>query len=159
MWQIKGKKPTILFGFTLKEINDRTGEELKGQISSNEWSNTGLWSRCSEFEANLLKLRLRWRSSSRGYRMLSLRFSLLDASHCWLRAGLGAWLHVWRSSRAWLSFSIQSSFSCLVSAENQHLSNNTISWLFTSNDERGLSRISQTVEITMQCVYGTSWRK
>lgn len=50
---------------------------------------------------------------------LSLRFSLLDTFGCWL-SGWG-WFHVWKSKRAWLSFSIQSNISCLVSAENQHL--------------------------------------
>lgn len=149
MWQIKGKEPTILFGFILKEINDRTEEELEGQMSPKQQSSAGFWSRCFEFEANLLKPRLRWRSWSRGYRMLSLRFSLVDGSHCWLRPALGAWLQVWRSSTAWLSFSIQSSFSCLVSAENQHLSDNIVSRLIGT--ERP-SRISPTAEITMHFV-------
>lgn len=58
--------------------------------------------------------------------MLSLRFPLLDGSDCWLCAGVEVWFQVWRSSRAWLSFSTQSSLSCLVSAENQHLNNNNI---------------------------------
>lgn len=53
------------------------------------------------------------------YSILSLRFPLLDVFACWL----SVWVrfHVWKSKRAWLSFSIQSSLSCLVSAENQHL--------------------------------------
>lgn len=52
------------------------------------------------------------------YRMLSLMFPLSD--ELW---GLvvDVLFHVWKSRRAWLSLSIQSSLSCLVSAENQHL--------------------------------------
>lgn len=117
----------------------------------------GFRNRCFEFEANLLKPRPRWRSRSRGYRMLSLRFSLLDGSHCWLRAGLGAWLHVWRSSRAWLSFSIQSTFSCLVSAENQHLSNDIISRPITNDDERRLSRSGNNYALCLRYESGEKY--
>lgn len=56
------------------------------------------------------------------YSMLSLRFPLLDEFDCWLSVwAADARFHVWKSKRAWLSFSIQSNLSCLVSAENQHL--------------------------------------
>lgn len=55
--------------------------------------------------------------------MLSLRFPLLDVSNCSL---FDVRFHVWKSKRTWLSFSIQSSLSCLVSAANQHLHNNNI---------------------------------
>lgn len=56
------------------------------------------------------------------YSMLSLRLPLLDVFDRWLSVWAAAdRFHVWKSKRAWLSFSIQSSLSCLVSAENQHL--------------------------------------
>lgn len=32
-WQIKGKKPTIMFGFRVKEMSDRKGSELERQKS------------------------------------------------------------------------------------------------------------------------------
>lgn len=84
-----------------------------------------VWNRPSAGEAYLLQLQHRW-SQSCHYRMLSLMFPPPDEFNCWLSARVAeVWFHVCKSKRAWLSFSIQSSLSCLVSAENQHL-NNTI---------------------------------
>lgn len=76
--------------------------------------------RCFQGVAGMLAY---WRS----YSMLSLKFPLLDVLDCWLSVWVAdVRFHVWKSKRAWLSFSIQSSLSCLVSAENQHLNRNNI---------------------------------
>lgn len=94
-----------MVGFCLKEINSSM------KIKSIRWC----------VRQRPLQLWRHWRS----YRMLSLKLPPLDASD-WQLSALVAEVrfHVWKSRRAWASFSIQSSLSCLVSAENQHLDNN-----------------------------------
>lgn len=59
------------------------------------------------------------------YRMLSLKLPLPDVLD-WPPSASAADVrfHVWKSRKTWLNRSIQSSLSCLVSAENQHLNRN-----------------------------------
>lgn len=102
----KMEKPTVMFPFRLKSKTKRNSNVL--------WDVYCL----TKTKPNL---------PIQCYRMLSLNLPLPHVLD-WPPSASAAevWFHVWKSRKTWLSLSIQSSLSCLVSAENQHLNNSSI---------------------------------